>query len=255
MVDYNDFEDDEFVHKPRRGYADIGRPDSSRYLRNRFRSGWAKGEQLWEIDMNFNLAMMSWWTVRPIWRYRTPSAAWPVVNQNNVILRSGSHKDLNAVTASGGDPKYYIPFAGTYNYIFADRLVAAYLGDEWKAAFYAKRFPVEMEIYLFSNRPKAGAICAAYVATHQFRVGTVHGETFDRWSRVRASKDNVEVVFTKNGNTIGTSLYTIGGGHSGRIRWYGETVFNPGDTLGMRAPRPLKGLNLLAASILASALI
>lgn len=254
MVNFSDFDDDEHVVIPRRGYTDISRQDSSKESRNRFRYRWCPGEHLWDIDMNNNISMLTWWSVKELWRWRQPSNPYPAFNANVQIVRSGGYKDLIAHTSAGGSASYYVPFTGAKAWARADRLFVGYEGDDWRSMFYAKRFPVEMEIALFASRPKAGEIACAYVATHKFRVGHVHGEGYDRWSRVRLNRSEVSVSFTKNGTVIGTCFYTTVAGYtSGRIIWTAsEHVFEPGDVLGVKAPSPLMGINMISASILAS---
>lgn len=255
-VSFDDFEDDEHVMKPRRAYTDIVRQDSSVELRARFRSMWGTGEQLWDVDYNNNLSMLSWWAAIDVWRYSSPSHPWIASVGNFYIARSGAYKDL-VVHSSPGGVTYYVPPVGAKVYAKAERLCLVYTNSGWKPAFYAKRHPKEIEISLFAHRPTAGQVCASYVAAQPFELRKVPGEAFDRWSRFRTNRNESWGYLLKNGVEIGNAFFHRNGGYpSGRVSLLSDvTTFDVGDVLQMRAPSPLMGITWMNFTLLGNLLV
>jgi hypothetical protein len=250
MTIYDDFDGDEKVIMPRRGYTDITRQDSSVELRNRFRSFWGLGEHLWDVDYNNNLAMLADWMGVNLHNWRLPTAPW--INHPDMhhrIQRGGPYNDFVAFQQNEDETFYLIPFPGAKIYSRADRTMIAYTGSAWRPVLYNLHYRPEIEVSLFASMPRAGEVCARHVATAKFEITGEGLGGKSPFSRFRASKETA-IEFFKNGVKCGDAIYSNVGFESGRVIPTATTVFDVGDELSIKAPDPLRGVTWLSISFM-----
>lgn len=250
MTIYDDFENDESVIMPRRGYTDIVRQDSSVELRNRFRSYWGLGEHLWDIDYNNNLAMLADWSGPILFNWRSPTSPWTNTPTRNRNIRQGGTYHNFVATQEDEDEFYYmVPFPGAKLYARADRTVIAYSGTAWRPILYNLHYRPEIEVSLFANMPRAGEVCARYVATSKFEITAEGVGGKSPFSRFRANKETT-IDIMKNGDKCGEATFSNLGFPSGRVMPNGTVVFDVGDELSIKAPKPLRGVSWLSISFM-----
>lgn len=227
-----------------RGYPDIERPDHSRELRNKFRAYWAKGEQLWDVDLNNNFRFMNWWNALAVDFRRKPYGPYPDRQGGySAIIDAGEWKDCIGFLGSA-EPEFLRPFKGAMVYIVADRMFIGYDGSQWRPVAESPFFwRPSVEVALFATQPHPNAV----FISHTFDKPVMF-KADGRGCRTRNISSWVQVEVLKNGEPVGT-LSTSADGLS-RVRFNGDTTFAADDVLALKSPLKLLGTRNVSVSLL-----
>lgn len=229
-----------FYRFPRKYTETLGRSytDGSRWLHERIRGVFLRGQQLWDQDLNDALKVWALWRPRDVIyrKYRNrvskPPYYSPIVESYIIDPAHSGLPDANAEDTlyynSVGMPyPYYLPpLPGWMVYVKADRNFVAYTGAQWLPVLKIDTRDVDVEVAIFMSigAVKKDAVCAVYTVEKAFAI-TAAGA---RQSRARGVNDNAGFKIRKNGVVVANIIVVP---KSSKIQIKGDTAFAVGDRL------------------------
>jgi len=217
--------------------------DTSRKYRGGIFAGWRHGTQLWDEDLNNSFEWLQWWA--PRWaHYRRdlyPFKA-PPLYRVSIWVEIQDPKHTSDIATGWTDTVLYrvsgatyplLPEIGFETYVYADRMAVFYDGSEWRPKALLVEKDRTVEIHVFMDTPKKGAIGATHTVSQPFMIPrTSKNSRMGGW---KYQWSPIEI--RKNGVVVGHMRKYM---YSAAAEMLADTYFEAGDVMQFFIP-PVNG--------------